>query len=79
MACWLHIDYQMELLTNLLHMSCANIELLVRPSMYRIDKILDLDHETLADDYYQPQEAQTESTWWTTDRPSWCTSDTTAD
>ena len=41
-ACWLHIGYHMELLTNLLH---------------RIDKILYLDHETLADDYYLSQEA----------------------
>ena len=25
--------------------------------MYHIDDIVDLDHETLADDYYLPQEA----------------------
>ena len=30
---------------------------LVRPSMYHIDEIVDLEHETLADDYYLPQEA----------------------
>jgi len=56
-ARWLHIDYRMALLTNLLHMSVANIELLVRPSMYRIDEILDLDADTLADEYYLPQES----------------------
>ena len=53
---WINIDERIYLLINILHLNDNNIELLIRPSLYKIDEILDLDEITLNDDYYLPKE-----------------------
>mmetsp|Transcript_17999 Transcript_17999/g.28461 ORF Transcript_17999/g.28461 Transcript_17999/m.28461 type:complete len:831 (+) Transcript_17999:51-2543(+) len=50
------IDTRIAVLTNLLHMNHANIEVLIRPSLYRIDELVTLDDDTLDDEYYLPTE-----------------------
>jgi len=54
---WVFIDQRIALLTNILHINQSNIELLIRPSLYRIDDIMRLDEDTLNDEYYLPSES----------------------
>ena len=54
---WVFIDQRIALLINILHINNNNIELLIRPSLYRIDDILSLDEDTLNDEYYLPSES----------------------
>merc|ERR1712228_35026 len=54
---WVFIDQRVALLINILHINHNHIELLIRPSLYRIDDILRLDEETLNDEYYLPSES----------------------
>merc|ERR1712173_306666 len=54
---WVHIDQRVALMVNILHINAGNIELLIRPSLYRIDDIVGLDEDTLNDEYYLPTES----------------------
>eukprot|EP00488_Nonionellina_sp_1-RS-2012_P003130 TRINITY_DN63_c0_g1_i2.p1 TRINITY_DN63_c0_g1~~TRINITY_DN63_c0_g1_i2.p1 ORF type:complete len:364 (-),score=94.49 TRINITY_DN63_c0_g1_i2:505-1482(-) len=51
-AHWVRIDQRISLLINILQISSNHIELLIRPSLYRIDDMIDLDDDTLNDEYY---------------------------
>lgn len=53
---WINIDERVYLLINILHLNHNNIELLIRPSLYKIDDILNLDDNELNDEYYLPKE-----------------------
>eukprot|EP01084_Bolivina_argentea_P044981 82785_1 len=56
-AKWINFDERVSTLIHILHLSSNHIELLVRPSLYRIDDIIDLDADTLNDEYYLPSES----------------------
>ena len=54
---WINIDERVYLLINILHLNHNNIELLIRPSLYKIDDLLNLDDIQLNDEYYLPKES----------------------
>jgi len=52
LAPFVHIDRRISLIANLLHINPANLELLMRPPLYRVDELLDVDEEMLSDEYF---------------------------